>query len=98
MVEKTVTTEAQNAKIIKEGYISLLKSNILDISFKKKSTGEPRVLVGTLISSYLPPLVKDDSKKPKKPNDFIVNCWDVEKSAWRSFDIFSEDLMITNHE
>jgi len=96
MIEKIVTTE--NAKIIKDSYISLLKSNILDISFKKKSTGEPRVLVGTLISSYLPPLVKDENKKPKKSNDFIVNCWDVEKGAWRSFDILSEDLVITNHK
>lgn len=61
-----------------------LRENICKVTFTKVD-GTERVMRCTLKESYLPAVVKDETKKTRKQNDKTVAVWDLEKDAWRSF-------------
>lgn len=60
----------------------LLKEDIVTVTFTKKN-GDTRVMLCTLIPSYLPG--GEGVSSTSVPSDTIVTIWDMEQSAWRSF-------------
>ena len=55
----------------------------------KKSTGEDRKMLCTLNDAILAQdgASVDSTKPERKSPDHLVHVYDIEKSAWRSFDI-----------
>ena len=71
-----------------------LRENVCKVTFTKVD-GTERVMRCTLQEAYLPTVVKDETKQPRKKNDKVVAVWDLEKDAWRSFLINSvKDLEV----
>ena len=61
----------------------LLKTDLVTVTFTKKN-GDKRVMLCTLIPSYLPGGEAGGSST-SVPSDSIVTVWDLEQDAWRSF-------------
>lgn len=61
----------------------LLKEDIVTVTFTKKN-GDKRVMLCTLLPSYLPGGDSGGSST-SVPSDTIVTVWDIEQNAWRSF-------------
>lgn len=70
---------------------TLRENSSVEVSFVKKSTGENRVMLCTLNEDVLAADgAKVDAPKPeRKSPEHLVHVYDLEKSAWRSFDINS---------
>jgi hypothetical protein len=67
--------------------INLLKSEIVDVEFKKLS-GDVRVLTCTLNPDSLPPLheeIASHQKKAREVNHDICAAFDTVNQGWRSF-------------
>lgn len=64
----------------------LLATDIVTVTFTKKN-GERRVMLCTTISEYLPETSSVEHTKPSTTN--LVTVWDLEQSAWRSFNFDS---------
>jgi len=62
-----------------------LRNNIVTVVFTKKD-GTERVMKCTLKSDVVVPYEQKTERK-KVQNEEIVSVWDVEKNAWRSFNI-----------
>jgi hypothetical protein len=64
---------------------TLLKNNVLGIAFEKVD-GTVSEMVCTLMGDHLP-IIEDTENKPtkKKDNPDVVNVWNMDKQAWRSF-------------
>ena len=62
-----------------------LRNNIITVVFTKKD-GTERVMKCTLKSDVVVPYEQKTERK-KVQNEEIVSVWDVEKNAWRSFNI-----------
>jgi hypothetical protein len=71
-----------------EGIQDRLRTRIIEITFTKKD-GSERVMKATLLPQYLPVITEETKKSTKIVNPELVNCWDTEKSAWRSFRVDS---------
>lgn len=68
----------------------LLKTDTLQVSFLKKSTGEQRTMMVTLqdenIPLYKEPKTGDGSKKgPSDKNDELISVYSIDSKGWRSF-------------
>ena len=61
---------------------NLLEQNVLTVDFTKLN-GDKRVMTCTMRED-IKPAVKESTAK-KKPNDAVVNVWDVNAKGWRSF-------------
>lgn len=62
---------------------TMLRSSIVEVSFTK-ADGTERVMKCTLQSDMITPSEKK-TERTKPVNEEILNVWDVEKDAWRSF-------------
>lgn len=51
----------------------------------EKADGTIREMRCTLKEEFLPP--KKDEYSPRKENDTVLAVWDLEKNAWRSFNL-----------
>ena len=65
-------------------YNELLKGGIYNVTFKKKSDGQTRVLAATLQSQFVP-----EGTATGSLNEHVVSAFDVQNNGWRSFDIDS---------
>ena len=66
---------------------NLLEQNVVVVDFNKIS-GDKRVMTCTLREDMKPPATKTDTmsqKKIREMSDAVVNVWDVNAQAWRSF-------------
>ena len=77
----------------KENLLQELKNGVVEVTFTKKD-GSVRVMKSSLKEEYLKSLQKDNetSEKPsekvrRKPANNQICVIDVDKNAWRSFDI-----------
>lgn len=61
-----------------------LETNVLRVTFTKKSTGEERVMDCTTAPHIVENLVKGTGRKVEAP---IVPVYDMKAEAWRSFDM-----------
>lgn len=61
----------------------ILRSNVVTVTFTK-SDGTERVMKCTLNSEQIIAAEKK-TERTKAVNEDILNVWDTEKSAWRSF-------------
>ena len=64
-----------------ETLTSLIKSNIMEVTFTKVN-GEKRTMNCTLIENYLPTY---NEASTRKKNEDVLSVWDVDKGGWRSF-------------
>ena len=78
------------AEMNRDEYMTLLRDNICVVTFTKQD-GTERVMRCTLKSEHLPKTpVVETSTQPKpvrKINLQTVSVWDMDKSAWRGFNI-----------
>lgn len=62
-----------------------LLSNVMRVTFRKKTTGEERVMVCTNHDS----VTQQEGIKPKNPNperpENLITTYDLEKQSWRAF-------------
>ena len=72
----------------KENLKTLLKQNVMNISFKKVD-GTERKMVCSLMESIVPPYESKDSTQKKQENENVLPVWDLEKNAFRSVRIES---------
>lgn len=77
----------------RENLLTTLKSNICTVEFQKVN-GTRRTMRCTLVESHIPATTETvvkptKSGEPRKRSNEIINVWDLEKSAWRSFRIDS---------
>lgn len=77
----------QQPNLSGKDFKELLQNNVLKVRFTKQD-GEERVMLCTLIESKVVPYEKK-TDKVRPINEDIVACWDVEKNAWRSFNVKS---------
>lgn len=68
-----------------------LHNGVVTVVFEK-TDGTERTMRCTLANEYLPQVLTEYDedgnpivKSQRKQNDNVVNVWDVDKSAWRSF-------------
>ncbi len=76
---------------------AIIGNSDFQVEFKKKSTGEDRVMNGSVnvnrMPSFLQPKKKDDSKsksksKPRKEkNPDILSLLDTDEMSWKSLDV-----------
>jgi hypothetical protein len=85
----TLSQEQQN-KVMKARFQSALRENDCTVVFEKKDC-TIRTMHCTLRPEALPEIVESD-KPARKENDEIVPVWDLEKEAWRCFDIWTVQL------
>lgn len=77
-------------ELTKEKAIEYLKNNICEVTFKKVD-GTDRIMKCTLKQCMLP--IRDDTlsagieKKHREAPDYQVAVWDLDKKAWRSFNL-----------
>lgn len=71
--------------------ISDLKSHICKVVFTKKD-GSERTLVCTLREQFLPKPGDYEPDEDRKVNQDVINAWDLDKLAWRSFRLDSVKL------
>jgi hypothetical protein len=74
-------------KLKKDVLSDLLRSSIITVSFTKLN-GEERVMNCTLQPSLLPDSEREKTTAKTK-NDQVINVWDTDLDAWRSFRIDS---------
>lgn len=72
------------SKLTKAEMTTTLKSNVVEVNFTKVD-GSERIMIGTLMSEYLP---ESDSSSSKKPNDDVVVIWEL-NNGFRSFRVDS---------
>jgi hypothetical protein len=88
----------------KEALLELLSKKVLEVTFNKLD-GDQRVMNCTLLPSFLPEKVKENSleqTKSKNSEGTNIVVWDVLAKAWRSFrydrvtkvEIISDDIVI----
>jgi hypothetical protein len=70
-------------EMTKDYILSLLKSDILNVTFKKVD-GTERLMKCTLREDHIKPVEKTTDRQ-KKINEDIITVWDTEKDGWRSF-------------
>lgn len=74
----------------KDELIKTLQENAsVEVRFTKKSTGEDRIMLCTLNNEVLAAdgARLDAPKTERKSPEHLVHVYDLEASAWRSFDI-----------
>ena len=70
-----------------EEYLNILHENVVEICFIKKN-GDPRLMLCTLREDLLPirtSAAEESEKAEPNVDDDIINVWDIDKAAWRSF-------------
>jgi len=78
-------------EILRENLLRDLKTNVIEVCFRKVTTGEERNLICTHMLEHLPKVpggnAQDhlDQEHAKPENQDRIVAWDVEKGAWRSF-------------
>lgn len=72
----------------KDAVVKMLKESVCTVKFTKKD-GTERVMKATLKDDVVKPLMEANgtSTSSRKPNPSQVCVIDVEKNAWRSFNI-----------
>ena len=71
----------------REELLSLLSSNVVEVTFKKLD-GDERVMPCTLIADYLPIASKEDKLSQTKIRNLeekVFVVWALESNSWRSF-------------
>lgn len=68
--------------------IGKLQNEKLQVTFTKKD-GEKRVMNCTLMEGVVPKVEKKEGATERKVNPEVVAVWDLDKSAWRSFNVTS---------
>jgi len=66
---------------LKEWVKSLLKENVITLTFTKKD-GTERVMKATLAEDWVPPT---NGETTRKQNDESQAVWDTEAQGWRAF-------------
>ena len=61
-----------------------LRKNICEVTFIK-ANGDERTMICTLIPDFLPFDEYTQTKPVPEIKNDLVNVWDIEASAWRSF-------------
>lgn len=61
----------------------ILVSNVAVVTFTKVSDGSTRVMMCTLIESFLPTVL--GTRKDKSKPQTVIPVWDIEANDWRSF-------------
>jgi len=74
---------------VNRNYQKLLRENIAEVTFTKKSTGETRVMRCTLNAQHLPEQTQEQATRAKQFNPEVVSVFDLDKQDWRSFRIDS---------
>ena len=78
----------------KEELVSILKDDVLDVTFIK-SDGSERKMRCTLMTSYLP--VGDSVSSKRSWSTDAIAVWDIEKNDWRVFKFSSiKDVRLAN--
>lgn len=72
---------------LNRNYQHLLRENIVEVTFVKKSTGETRVMRCTLNAQHLPE--QTQTSRTKEFNPEVISVFDLDKQDWRSFRIDS---------
>ena len=75
--------------------VASLSTHLCKVTFQKKTTGEIREMKCTLDPTHMPSRAYEslgnyDRYRPytsKGTQSSVVQAWDTEKGAWRSFDI-----------
>jgi hypothetical protein len=62
----------------------LLKKGAVKFSYRKVSTGNTRVAVGTWKKSLIPEDLRDDDRM-REPNDEVLTYYDIKKEDYRCF-------------
>ena len=73
---------ADEQKLFKEWLVGVLKTNTVDLTFKKKDD-TIRQMKCTLVESMLPTIEKK-TDRVRKENDDVLSMFDLEKGEWRS--------------
>jgi hypothetical protein len=76
-------------EVAHQAYTQMLKNNVLQVTFNKKSTGELRTMRCTLNGQYLPEQTQAQASRQKEFNPEVVSVFDLDKQDWRSFRIDS---------
>ena len=78
-------------EVAHQAYTQMLKNNVLQVTFNKKSTGELRTMRCTLDAKYLPEQTQTQTTttRQKAFNPEVVSVFDLDKQDWRSFRIDS---------
>lgn len=80
------------AAMTRDEYKSELRKGICEITFTKKD-GTERVMRCTLAQAHMPvrEYEKDatEPKTPRKVNNNTLAVWDLDKAAWRAFNLDS---------
>lgn len=79
------TKDWEDSQQFKQWLTEELRTKILTVVFTKKD-GTERVMKCTLKSDLVVPYEQKTERK-KVQNEEIVSVWDIEKNAWRSFNI-----------
>ena len=85
------TTDSMRPDVLREEILKNLKTNVIEVCFRKVTDGNERNLVCTHMFGYIPetpgvnPQVHLDQEHAKPENQDRIVAWDVENSAWRSF-------------
>lgn len=90
--EDSVVTWTQDDEFLKHRLVSLLKDNIMEITFTKVD-GTERTMKCTLKPTLLPESTKTNGAH--KTPDYCLAVWDVEKNGWRSFRVHNVHDYIT---
>jgi hypothetical protein len=77
-----------DVEVAHQAYTQMLKNNVLQVTFNKKSTGELRTMRCTLNNQYLPEQTQTVIRA-KEFNPEVVSVFDLDKQDWRSFRIDS---------
>lgn len=72
----------------KENLKSILKQNVVTITFKKVN-GTDRTMRCSLKEDLVPVYQSKDSSRKKPENDNLLPVWDLENNAFRSFRVDS---------
>jgi hypothetical protein len=77
-----------DVEVAHQAYTQMLKNNVLQVTFNKKSTGELRTMRCTLNAQHLPEQTQTVTRA-KEFNPEVVSVFDLDKQDWRSFRIDS---------
>jgi WYL_2, Sm-like SH3 beta-barrel fold len=80
----TVARSDEDWKLFSEWITSVLKENIVTVTFTKKD-GSERVMRCTLNPELLPKVEIKENKVERKRSDTSIAVYDLEAAGWRSF-------------
>ena len=85
-------------KMNKEDVLKMLRDNVVEVTFIKKSTGTERVMNCTL-NQYSIPIVHlpKGGYIEKDSHPTVIRVFDIDAQGWRSFDIDTVMGMVASY-